>query len=57
MQEELVDKWPSNTSLLTSKPIKKKKIAISPSLIHKIRGLAICKAPNFISTGVCKKAS
>ena len=46
------DSSPSRISRLSSRPTRKKKIAMSPSFTHRNSGLAICSAPIRISTGV-----
>jgi len=40
-----LDNSPAKTSRFISRPTRKKKIAIKPSLIHKIAGFAISKFP------------
>ena len=46
------DSSPSMSSRLSSRPTRKRKIAIRPSLTHSSRGLAICSGPTRISTGM-----
>ncbi len=52
-----VDSSPRSSSRLISRPTRKKKIAISPSLIHSSSGLSIASAPTRTPTGVSRNTS
>ncbi len=53
---ERFESSPSSTSRLISRPTRKKKTAMRPSLIQRIRGFASLNRPIRISTGVSRKA-
>jgi len=52
-----VESRPSRISRLISRPTKKKKTAISPSLIHSSKGFSMPPAPTWTTTGVVSMAS
>ena len=54
---ESEDSWPLRASRLISSATSRKKIAISPSLIHSSSGLAIFNPPSCTATGRLRKAS
>ncbi len=52
-----VDSSPTISSRLISRPTRKKKTAIKPSLIHSSSGLSIIRAPTPTVTGVPSRPS